>query len=43
MNQFADMPQSLRITVVEDNESLCAVTVELLSWPTRRAQAGQDR
>ena len=30
MNQSADMPQSLRITVVEDNESLCAVTVELL-------------
>ena len=30
MTQPADMPQSLRITVVEDNESLCAVTVELL-------------
>ena len=30
MNQTADTAQSLRITVVEDNESLCAVTVELL-------------
>ena len=36
----SSLPSKLCITVVEDNESLCAVTVELLQQQGHRGQRG---